>query len=258
MSVFGHLELSYLKEKPAGRQKIKTWVVPEKKRTGAFAWVKKELTSTKAQAFVVCPFVDESETESLKNVKAATSELENLTRLFSPLRVELLHGRLKPAVKEEILSRFGQGEFDILLTTPVVEVGVDIPNASIMIIEDAWKFGLAALHQLRGRVGRNDRPAYCLLFPGSGDSQISSRLRLLEKTEDGLKLAEADFKIRGPGQLFGTAQSGYLDTNLATYWDASLKSASKKLASSLMKTPKRAEAILTKINLSLAKSEVRN
>jgi ATP-dependent DNA helicase RecG len=257
-AVYGHLDLSFLKEKPAGRREIKTWLVPEEKRTAGFTWVKKHLKETGSAAFIICPFVEQSEKETLKNVKAATAELDKLKIVFRGLKVGLLHGRMKAEEKNKILTRFADGKLDVLVATPVVEVGVDIRRASVMIIEDAWKFGLAALHQLRGRVGRNDQEAYCLLFAGTREANSSQRLKLLEKTNDGLELAEADLKLRGEGELFGTAQSGHLDTNFISVWDDTLRRQAKDLAGSLVKKPKQAAQILADLSPTLAQTAAVN
>lgn len=204
LTMFGDLDMSYLKELPLGRIPIKTWVVPNIKREASYEWIKKQNTQT----FIICPFIEPSET--LQTIKSAKIEFEKIKNIFKDLRVGLLHGRLKSKEKNEVLNKFKNREFDILVATPVVEVGVDIPGATIMVIEDADRFGLAQLHQMRGRVGRNDQQSYCLLFA----SENSGRLKALEKTNSGLELAELDLKIRGPGQIFGTAQHG--DFNFKT------------------------------------------
>lgn len=258
LSLYGHLELSFLKTKPLGRKQIKTWLVPEEKRFAAYTWVKRELKQSGHQAFVVCPFVEQSQTDTLKNIKAATVEFDRIKKIFAPLKAGLLHGRMKAEEKSRVLAEFAARKFQLLVTTPVVEVGVDIPGASVMIIEDAPKFGLAALHQLRGRVGRSDQQAYCLLFSGKDDPEAFVRLKLMETTDDGLKLAEADLRVRGPGEIFGTSQSGHLDTNFGYFWDEALQTAAKNLATKLMKTPRRGQQILKLLAPSLAKDSASN
>jgi ATP-dependent DNA helicase RecG len=196
LTVFGDLDISVIDEMPTGRHPVKTWCVSEQKRKAAYDWIGKQ----NSQTFIICPFIEPSET--LETVKSAKLEFEKISKIFSNLKVGLLHGRLKPKEKTEVLNNFRDRKLDILVSTPVVEVGVDIPGATIIVVEDADRFGLAQLHQLRGRVGRNDQQSYCLLFG------FSSRLRYMEKTNSGLELAEYDLKYRGAGDLFGTAQHG--------------------------------------------------
>jgi ATP-dependent DNA helicase RecG len=222
LSFYGHLEISFIKTLPVGRQKVKTWVIKENKRESAYEWIKKEINAGN-QAFVVCPFIEESQTDNLKNVKAVTKEYEHLKNIFSEFKLGLLHGRLKNTEKETVLDNFRNKKLDILVTTPVIEVGVDIPEANLMVIEGADRFGLAALHQLRGRVGRGSKQAYCLLFPSPSDKAEVNRLKLMEKYHSGLKLARYDLKLRGAGDIFGIKQSGYLDTFFSDFWDKQLR-----------------------------------
>jgi ATP-dependent DNA helicase RecG len=172
------------------------------------------------QAFVICPLVEESET---LDVKAATVEYERLRRLVFPdLRLELLHGRMSAKQKDEVMRRFRNGEADILVSTAVIEVGIDIPNASVMLIEGADRFGLAQLHQFRGRVGRGADQSYCLLLSEEPSEEAQRRLELMEQTTDGFILAEADMDMRGPGQFFGTKQSGLPGLRVAKLSDVKL------------------------------------
>lgn len=220
LTMYGDLDLSVIDELPKGRQKISTHVVPKAKRDDAYKFVEKNIQQG-SQAYIITPLIELS--ESIQSAKAATHEFERLQKtIFPKLKLGLLHGRLKGKEKEEILQKFKNGEIDILVSTTVVEVGVDIPNATIMLIENAERFGLAQLHQLRGRVGRGAKQSYCLLFSGVEDKEIYSRLKNLEKIDDGLKLAELDLKIRGSGQIFGTAQSGRFELKLASFSDLSL------------------------------------
>ena len=154
--------------------------------------------------------------------------------VFPNLKLGLLHGKMKAKEKEEVLEKFRQGELNILVSTPIVEVGIDVPNASIMMIEAAERFGLASLHQLRGRVGRSAQQAYCLLFTESSSKKVSSRLSALEKYHLGSKLAEVDLKTRGPGEIYGTAQSGIAQFKMATLTDFGLIEATKKEAQLLL------------------------
>jgi ATP-dependent DNA helicase RecG len=224
LTLHGDLDLSTLSSPPSGRLPIKTWVVPETKRPAAYAWIAKEISTNHTQCFIVCPFIEPS--ESLTTVKAASAEFAKLQTVFPNLKLDLLHGRLKSKDKDEVINRFRAGESNILVTTPVVEVGIDIPNAAIMMIEGADRFGLAQLHQLRGRVGRSDLQSYCLLF---ADSE-SARLKAMETHSSGLELSEIDFKLRGPGQIYGTAQHGVPQFKVASYDDLDLISQAKKAA----------------------------
>ncbi len=207
LSIFGNLDLSVLRSQPTGRIPVKTWVVPEKKREGAYDWIRNEIHSRNLQVFIICPLIDES--ENLTSLKAVKSEYERLRMsVFSDMRIALLHGRLIPKDKTDILADFRNHKYDILVATPVVEVGIDIPDAGVIIIEGSERFGLSQLHQLRGRVGRRDKQGYCLLFTNSDDEVSIKRLKAMETLNNGLELAEIDLSIRGPGELFGTKQHG--------------------------------------------------
>lgn len=217
LTVMGDLDLSAITEMPVGRKPVTTWVVPKSKRDGAYAWLKKENQPT----FIIFPFIDESLAESLKTVKAATKEFELLKKSLKPLKVGLLHGRMSSTDKDKVIADFREHRVDVLVSTPVVEVGVDIPEASIIVIEGAERFGLASLHQLRGRVGRGGQQAYCLLFTSDGDSD-TRRLKALEIHHNGLELAKIDLAMRGGGELYGTLQSGDLGFKLADPSDVEL------------------------------------
>ena len=173
----------------------------------------------------------------MQTVKAATNEFQNLKKIFDGNKLGLLHGKLKSKEKNDVLSRFKEGETDILVATPVVEVGIDIPNASIILIEAADRFGLAQLHQLRGRVGRGDKQSYCLLFTESKGELTRQRLKALETIRSGAELAELDLKLRGPGDLYGTMQHGLQTLKIASFSDFEL----------IEKTKKEAEAIFPKL-----------
>ncbi len=221
LTLYGDLELSFLDEMPKGRKEIRTWLVSPQKREAAYHWIRSQLSIHHTQLFIICPFIEQS--ESLKSVKAATLEFDRLKKeVFTDFKLGLLHGKLKHQEKESAINNFRNGTIDILVATPVVEVGIDIPNAAIIIIEAAERFGLAQLHQLRGRVGRSDKQSYCLLFTESKEKTILKRLKALEVLHIGAQLAELDLKLRGPGEIYGTMQHGLPTLKVATFNDANL------------------------------------
>ena len=221
LTLYGDLDLSILDEMPIGRKQIKTWLVPQEKRENAYSWIEKQIKETKSQVFIVCPFIEESET--MQTVRAASKEFENLkNNVFKKLKLGLLHGKMKAKEKNEVLEKFRDKKIDILVATPVVEVGIDIPNATIIVIEASERFGLAQLHQLRGRVGRGDKQSYCLLFTESKSPQTLERLKAMEKHNFGAELAELDLKLRGPGEIYGTAQHGRHMLKIASFSDFDL------------------------------------
>ncbi len=246
LTTYGDLDLSVLTESPKGRLKITTWVVLEMKRKGAYKWIEKEIKGKKSQAFIICPLIEDSLSETLADVKSVTTEFEKLKKIFKDLKLGLLHGRLKPKEKEKILKNFKDGKIDILVSTPVVEVGIDIPNATIMVIEAAERFGLAQLHQLRGRVGRSEKQSYCLLFSNFHSGTAYARLKAMEKSHSGFELAELDLKLRGPGEIFGTAQSGFPELKVASWGDIELTKEAKDVASDIIKNPKEYPLLKTK------------
>lgn len=220
LTMYGDLDLSIIDQLPKGRQVIKTHVVPSKKRADAYNFISKRIKEGD-QVYIITPLIEPSET--LQTVKAAKAEFETLKdKIFPKHKLGLLHGRLSSKEKDQVLNDFKEGRIDILVSTSVVEVGVDVPNATVMVIESSERFGLAQLHQLRGRVGRGLKQSYCLLFTQNEDSSTISRLKNLEKTTDGLKLAEMDMKIRGAGEIFGKAQSGRFEFKIADFSDISL------------------------------------
>jgi ATP-dependent DNA helicase RecG len=223
---------------PKGRKIIKTWLVPEAKRESGYAWIKKLIKENGDQAFIICPFIEES--ENMQTVKAATVESERLQKdVYPDLRLGLLHGKLKAKEKETILSDFREGKYDILVATPVVEVGIDIPNATVILIEAAERFGLAQLHQLRGRVGRGTKQSYCLLYTSATSPKTITRLKAMESSQIGAELAELDLKLRGPGELYGTQQSGVRELKVASFSDFPLIEKARKAAK--LTLPKLAE-----------------
>lgn len=249
LTSYGDLDLSILKEMPKGRQKINTWVVPETKRVKAYEWISSQITVHRSQCFIVCPLIEDSESETLADVKSVTSEFEKLKKIFAKQKLGLLHGRLKVKQKDEILEDFRSGKIDILVSTPVVEVGIDIPNATIMVIEAAERFGLAQLHQLRGRVGRGTKQSYCLLFSNFHSGTSYRRLKAMEKFQSGFELAELDLKLRGPGEIFGTAQSGFPELKVASWSDIELIKAAKDVAVDIIKNPKKYPNLVSRLKI---------
>ena len=237
LTAYGDLDLSTLNELPKGRKPITTWSVPPQKRKAAFKWVENEVKKHSTQAFVVCPLIEESLTETMKSVKAATTEYEDLKNTLKSLKIGLMHGRQKSKEKENIIKKFKENKINILVTTPVVEVGIDIPNASIMIIEAAERFGLAQLHQLRGRVGRGEKRSYCLLFTEKSSRKSLARLDALKKEVSGFKLAEIDLRLRGPGEIYGLKQHGFPELRIASWNDFDLIRKAKIIAEDAFKQP---------------------
>ena len=214
LTLYGDLDISVVDEIPAGRPGIATHRLEPERRRAAYDFIRKQILAGR-QAFVVCPLIHESEAVESK---AATEEYERLSgEVFPDLRVGLLHGRMRPKEKDALMRRFRDGDMDILVTTAVVEVGIDVPNATVMLIEGADRFGLAQLHQFRGRVGRGEHRSYCLLLSESDAETANQRLQALADTGDGFALAEKDLELRGPGDFFGTRQSGLPNLRMANF-----------------------------------------
>lgn len=212
LSIFGNLDLSVIREFPKGRKPIKTKIVAKNAREEAYQFIEKEIRKGR-QVFVICPLVDDStENQALRSVKSEFKRLQK--EVFPNLKLGLLHGKLKPAEKNKVMADFKEKKKQMLVSTSVVEVGVDVPNATIMMIEGAERFGLAQLHQFRGRVGRGKHQSYCFLLTSDDAPDSTKRLGVMEKTNDGLKIAQADLSLRGPGHFLGASQSGTPDITM--------------------------------------------
>ncbi|MDD7077635.1 MAG: ATP-dependent DNA helicase RecG, partial [Lachnospiraceae bacterium] len=218
--LYGDLDISVINEMPANRLPIKNCVVDKGYRKKAYQFIQRQVEQGH-QAYVICPMVEESEAVEAENVVEYTEILRR--ELPENITVEYLHGKMKPSEKNEIMERFLQNEIQVLVSTTVVEVGVNVPNATVMMIENAERFGLAQLHQLRGRVGRGGDQSYCIFLHSMEGKQIKERLDILCKSNDGFEIAKRDMQMRGPGDLFGVRQSGMLDFTLADiYTDAEI------------------------------------
>jgi ATP-dependent DNA helicase RecG len=219
LTLYGDLDLSVIDEMPPGRKPIQTRVLTPVERLRAYQFIKSQIEQGR-QAFIICPLVEESEKVDAKAAVVEHTRLQE--EFFADYQVGLLHGRMRPDEKEEVMQKFRAGAYQILVSTSVVEVGVDIPNTTVMLIEGANRFGLAQLHQFRGRVGRDDQPSYCLLIPDTIDEADNERLKAMESTLDGFKLAEIDLQQRGPGEFLGTRQSGFAELRMARITDVRL------------------------------------
>ncbi len=217
MTIYGDQDLSIIDEMPKGRQEIITRLIPEKKRIDAYRWIEDQVNKGR-QVFVICPLIDESDTLGVKSVKQEYLFLSE--HIFKNFKMGLLHGKLKSNEKEEIMNQFAANEINILVSTSVVEVGIDVPNATIMMIEGSERFGLSQLHQFRGRVGRGEHQSYCFLFTNSQSQETRQRLTAMVKYSSGFKLAEIDMQLRGAGEIYGIRQSGIPDLKMANLTDS--------------------------------------
>jgi ATP-dependent DNA helicase RecG len=241
LTVYGDLDLSVMDEMPPGRQPVETFVVPPVERERAYQLIRSQVGGGR-QAFIIYPLVEqnsedeEQPKESQPTLLSAVEESQRLQKVIFPkMRIGLMHGRLKPEEKDGVMKAFRDREYDVLVSTTVVEVGVDIPNASVMLIEGANRFGLAQLHQLRGRVGRGSEQSFCLLIPDNEDALENQRLAVMTNTNDGFVLAEQDLQLRGPGEFLGTRQAGYSELKLANLTDVRLIEKARQQAQALFK-----------------------
>lgn len=216
LALYGDLDLSIIKQMPLGRKSIITKIIYEQQRLAAYDFIRQQVGEGR-QVFVICPLIDPSDTLGVKSVKQEFEKLDK--EVFPELKIGLMHGRLKAREKEEVMKKFAEKELAILVSTSVIEVGIDFPNATIMMIEGADRFGLAQLHQFRGRVGRGEHQSYCFLFSESASLLTRKRLKYLETCQDGFTLAEKDLELRGPGEIYGVRQSGLPDLKIASLSD---------------------------------------
>lgn len=221
LTIFSHLSVSVIDQLPKNRLPTKTWVLPETKRTDMNDWIKEQIKANghgKFQTLVICPFIDPSSSQALENVASTKERFEEIKQYFGKsAQVGLLHGRQTAKEKNQVIGQLFNQELDVLVTTPIVEVGIDLPQAAAIVIESSERFGLASLHQLRGRVGRAGQQGYCMLFSSSKSALIKKRLQAFSEITNGQKLAELDLKNRGAGDLFGVAQSGFGELRFASW-----------------------------------------
>lgn len=230
--LYGDLDISIIDELPPGRKPVETYAVGEAMRDRIYAFIEKHIKSG-MQCYIVCPLIEETQNDDLKN---ATDIQQKMQNRFPDFSVGLIHGKMKPAQKDKIMEQFSNGDINILVSTTVIEVGVNVPNANIMVVENAERFGLAQLHQLRGRVGRGNKQAYCILFAHGGGEIIKKRMEIMCKSNDGFYISEEDLKLRGPGDFFGTRQHGLPEMKIANLFsDKDILKAAQKTAKDIIK-----------------------
>lgn len=231
LALFGDMQTSILYSKPKGRKDVLTYLVPQEKKEDAFIWINNKIKEGE-QVFWICPLIEDSDKSNLKSIEVVYKELSSNIKY----PVQILHGKIKEEIKNSILDDFKNQKFNVLLATTVVEVGIDIPNANIIVIESSEQFGLAQLHQLRGRVGRNKNQGYCFLFLNNEDNiKAKTRLEFFTKEKDGLKISEFDLKNRGPGEVYGTIQSGIPNLKIANIYDIDLIQKTRSAATKILK-----------------------
>ena len=232
LTLYGEMDISVLNERPANRLPIITKIVSPISSARVYAEIDAEIAKGR-QVYVICSLIDDNPSNDIKSVEAEYKRLKN--SVFGHRRIGLLHGKMKASEKEQVMAAFKEGEYDILVSTTVVEVGIDVPNATAMLIENADRFGLSQLHQLRGRVGRSEHQSHCFLMMSS-TSKPTDRLREIEKSNDGFYLAEVDLELRGPGEIYGKAQHGALNLQIATLADTQLMARAQKAAARFIKS----------------------
>jgi len=237
LTLYGDLDVSAIEMCTEEGRKVQTKVATEKQREKLYQWI----GAQKQQTFIVCPFIEQSQNEDFENVKAAEKEFKELQKILPAAEMRLIHGRMKPKEKEAAIEEFRTGKVKFLVSTPVIEVGIDVPEASIIVIESAERYGLASLHQLRGRVGRRGQQGYCFLIYSGSSQNLSRRLKYMETVSDGRELAEIDLKMRGQGDIFGTMQSGVKNFKIASIYNTELlekaKGEAEKYLAELEKYP---------------------
>ena len=231
--LYGDLDISVIDELPASRLPIKNCVVDTNYRPKAYRFIENEIQKGR-QIYIICPMVEESEQMEAENVLDYTQMLK--THFSSAVQIEYLHGRMKPKEKNEIMERFSRNKIQILVSTTVIEVGVNVPNATVMMVENAERFGLAQLHQLRGRVGRGKEQSYCIFVSGSDKKETLERLEILNKSNDGFFIASEDLRLRGPGDLLGIRQSGIMEFKIGdVFMDANILQEASEAANEILK-----------------------
>lgn len=250
LAIYGDLDISIINQMPADRKKIITKLITEDKRQEAYDFIRRQIKDGR-QVFVVCPLIDESDKLGVKSVKKEHEKLDK--EIFPELKVGLLHGKLKAKEKEAVMAEFLDNKIQILVATSVIEVGIDIPNATVLIIEGAERFGLATLHQFRGRVGRSDYQSYCFLFPSNeelNNAKTLERLKAMTEYSDGFSLAKIDLKLRGAGEIYGVGQSGFPELQIASLFDyENIKRAQEETANLVAKDPELAKYPLLRAKL---------
>lgn len=225
--IFGDLDISIIDELPPSRKPVKTYAISTLKRKNCYGFIKNEIAQGR-QAYIVCPLVEEGELENVASAEEYAAEL--MLNDFSNISVGIVHGHMKPAEKDEVMKKFADNEISLLVATTVIEVGVDVPNATVMTIENAERFGLSQLHQLRGRVGRGKYDSYCFLISNNRNPETMQRLKVMCSTNDGFKIADEDLKLRGPGDFFGERQHGLPQMAIADFADTKSLELSQKMA----------------------------